>query len=551
MAIRKNSGKQIVDTIKKVTTHIGVVKGLYGDAYSPISDSPSSTVSGWYFFKLFADHMPSLSEAYENVVRNNVVPEFLPVERNNRADIDSATLGSGIAKNLLFFITGVEVEEAVESYITVDCPDSKILVYVNNRKVAEEFDKVWKRKIFLGSSEKNVIQILIRKKVVDGSKSFYFNGYIEVDKNVPLIFTPPVPGQVVWDEADGIFYGSLDGTTAAQGLILSWYDNPFAAGWLIERISYEGLGVIGDVTAIGSVASGTAEFVFVVSGAHSPINSLVAVDGELIGSVTGYSLEATTTEINVDSDLEQGEWEGETFYIYKETSTVGDVDRKNVLDTDFIIQYVDTAVIEGMPYSYRVAARPIHDRTIYGPFSELQTEKAIDVDPPGPIILWPDEMSAVYNAGDLVTVQHLQPADADLRGYKIYIGSGANASFYLDLRRGTEYMRLDGYVPSGIVNPPDRYAEFDFRARHISGVNANEVIAGYTVTTYDYAGNELSLASGTYFSVAFLVGLPENFTSYDNVVSPNENQRKPDGIPQFMWDYALTRKQQDTSYSGE
>ena len=163
-----------------------------------------------------------------------------------------------------------------------------------------------------------------------------------------LVFKPPAPGVVEWDE-DGLLYGSLDPTTVTNGLILSWYDNPFASGWKIERLSYRGLGAVTQVVSSGVIASGTGGYNFTVSGVHSAAN-LVTINGGLVGYVNEVTAGANSTVINVISDEELGSWVDKTFYVYKDTATIADVDRKDLIDLGETIQYIDTSVLESLPY---------------------------------------------------------------------------------------------------------------------------------------------------------------------------------------------------------
>lgn len=561
MAKSKNPARQIVDTIKKITTDVGVVKDLYGDSFMPVDAQPTGAIEGWYFFKISSNYIPALGDVYSQVVADNVTPETLPVGGNNKADLGSTVIGED-GNNVLFLLAGIEVPRALETNITIECENADILLYVNNRKVAEESGLIKNRRIFLDGSTKNLIQVLIRRKKVGGTKVFYFDGYIQLDPTIPLIFSPLGPGTVEWADSGEILYGSLDGNRDHVGLILTFKDNPFAAGWVIDRYSYKGLGVIFDSQSYGHLDSGNYQIVFSVSGSHTPENVLAVAGGSIIGHISDSTASENNTSITVDiSEAPEDAIEtGMIFYEYLDTANVASVDRRHIVDLGADIKYVDTSVIHGMPYSYKIAARPIHDKSLVGPYSDLRTADAFDDGPPGPIILWPDSIDAISSEGPLVTVQHIYPADEDLAGYKIYVASGGRGKesytggekprMLVDLGIGSSLMRLDGYVPSG-VNPislPERYGEFDFYAKEIKKVDASMIIDGYICTTYDYAGNELSIPSGTEFTVTFLVLPPENFTSFDNLVSPALGHRRPDGIPEHMWLTALDLKMgQETS----
>lgn len=554
MTIRKNAGRQIIDTIKKVTTKVGVVKGLYGDSFQPIDTSLLAQNAGWYFFKLSMDYLPSLSESYKKIVQDNISPEILPIGDNNKANLGSTVIGED-ANNILILMAGVEVPRSLETSITVECENADILLYVNNYKIAEETGGIRNRRIFLSDAERNLIQIVIRRRKSGGTKVIYFKGHIQLDPTIPIIFTPMVPGTPEWTETGSILYGSLDGNPEHTGIILSWYDNPFAAGWNIERYSYSGLGVVYDSDTVGSWGSGTFRRVYSVSGVHAPSNVLAVWGDTLLGYITGYDLSGNNTIIQIEpeDDTSPIVADDSLFYEFTEASIVASVDRSHLTDLGEVVKYVDTSVIPGMPYSYRLAAKAIYDPSQTGPYGTLRTDNAYDDGPPGPIVLWPDEIDATSSVGPLVTVRHIYPPDEDLFGYKIYIASGGRSKesytdgekprMLVDLRVGTDYMRLD-FIPSG-VDPgslPERYGEFDFVAKEIKNVNATLIIDGYIATTYDFAGNERTIPDGTEFTVTFLVLPPENFTSFDNLVSPAFGHRKPDGVPEHMWLTALDLK---------
>jgi len=559
MALRKNTGRQIVDTIRKVTTKVGVVKDLYGDVFQPAAGAEAAAAAGWYFFKLSSDYLPSLSETYKLIVENNITPEILPVGDNNKADLSSTIIGED-ANNLLVLMAGVEVPRAVQTSITIECENTDIILYVNNQKIIESTSSIKNRKIYLSDTERNLIQVVMRRRKQGGTKVIYFGGYLQLDPTIPVIFKPLTPGVPEWPDTGSISYGSLDGNDDHVGIILTWYDNPFAAGWDIERYAYTGLGPVSSVSSSGTWDAGTYRRVFVVSGNHSPQNVLAVWGDTMLGKITGYTAGAETTSISVEPEDDTaipGQaskiTDGALFYEYTSASIVASVDRQHLLDLGDTVKYVDTSVIEGMPYSYRLAARAIHDRKSLGPYSTLRTDNAYDDTPPGPIVLWPDSISAVSSKGPLITVQHIYPADDDLAGYRIYVISGGRSKesytggekprLLADLGVGSSAMRLN-YTPSG-VNPgslPDRYGQFDVMARSIQHVSTELVVDGYICTTYDYAGNERSIPSGTDFTVTFLVLPPENFTAYGNLVSPSLGARRPSGVPKHLWGTALDVK---------
>jgi hypothetical protein len=559
MGTRKNVGRQILDTINRATTKLGVVKGLYSDSYEPVFSQEAATSSGWYFFKFQSENLPSLATSYQYLVKENLSPEILPIGDNNKANLGATVIGED-ANNVLMLVAGVEVPRAVETSITIECENSEIALYVNNQKIVESYDAIRNRRIFLGDTARNSIHVIIRRRKLGGTKTIHFKGFIQLDPTIPVIFSPLVPGEPAWLETGEIYYGSLSGTEGTTGIILSWYDNPFCAGWNIERLSYRGLGPVISYVNSGTLNSGTLRYTFLVSGSYVPGNVFAVWGDNLLGLITNSTAVGYNTDITV-APVEDPPFvnpsgklaAGALFYEFTSASIVAEVDRRHIVDLGATVQYVDTSVIEGMPYSYRIAGQAIFNPSIIGPFSTLRTDNAYDDGPPGPIVLWPNSIDAVSSIGPLVTVKHTYPTDPDLAGYRIYVASGGRTKesytggekprLLVDLGLGSSLLRLN-FTPSG-VNPaslPSRYGEFDFYAREIKNVNANLIIDGYICTTYDYAGNELSIPSGTDFSVTFLVLPPENFTSFDNLVSPALGQRRPDGIPEHMWLTALDLK---------
>lgn len=530
MPDRRNPIKPILDLIKRLSTEVGAPVDLYGNVFDPVSDSVKTASRGFYFTKVRANDILSLSEIYEQMKRQDVLFDFLPVNEEGIADVGS--IADSIERDLLVLFSGVEVSRSVKFDINIKIKNAEILVYLNNTKIKHGENSVSVSPM-LEPARRHLLQVIVRRKKTQGTTTKYFEGTIDVGQTVPFLLGPPTPDVPQWVSSGALFYGTLDPNILNLGLILNWESSPYVGGWFIERTSYEGMGPVSAYTVSGSTG-----YTFTVSGTYAPKNGFV-LDNALIGFVSSYDNDGTVTNVNVLSDAtEDAEWVGKSVYFEKETSLLAEVDRTYVGENDTVV-YVDQSVVEGMPYSYQLSAWSFFDDSLIGPLSSVKTALAFDNTPPSPIVLWPDDLTATsIEDGNIVSVQHIYPPEPDLLGYRLYVASGTNYELVTDLRRGSPFMLLDGVtVSSGVT--PDRYGIFKFAARRIKGFEVSMVVSGYVATTYDYAGNELPIESGTFIPFTLLVRPPENFTTFDHVISPTSSQRKPDSIPQIMWDTAI------------
>lgn len=524
MGNKRNAVNPIVELFKGLNTNVGNVENLKGNVLEPVSRPTNKTSNGWFFFRIPSERELSLSEAYNLSTKLNTNVEFLPISEGS---VDIGSIADSLESKTIFLFTGIQVSRPTNVNLKIDIPNTSVIIYLNNVKLSETSGQNSTIPIRLQDGLVNVIQVLLRRKKVEGFRSPYLSGTLELDSTVPVLVGPPPPDVVNWLDDGALIYGSLGSTQNAKGSILSFYDSPYVSGWTIERTTYEELGPI-----ISYTPSGTSGYNFVVSGTYVP-NSFVLIDDEVIGSVASYS-QAGNTTINVLSYIPSGAWEGKTMYQFKDVSNIATIDRTTVFDEGDVIRYVDYNVVESMPYSYRVASLSLIDKSIVGQFSGTQTFIASDNTPPGPIVLFPTEALSLRVDGNIVTVQHQYPDDPDLFGYKVYTNSG---TLLYDIRRGSPTFRLDTQIPSGTT--PVRYGEFDFTVTELSGFEVEKVVDAYVVTTYDFAGNELPFSSGTSISPRLFVDVVGNFTPFDHLMSPTSAQRKPEGIPQHMWDTAI------------
>lgn len=530
MADKRNPIRPILDLIRRQNTQLGAPKGLYGNVFDPVTDKVRTSSRGFYFTKVKARDILSMSEIYEQMKRQDVLFDFLPIDEEGIADVGS--IADSLERDLLVLFSGVEVSRSVRFDIDINIKNAEILLYLNNTKIRHGEGSV-KASPTLEPAKRHLLQIVVRRKKAQGTATKYFEGTIDVGQTVPFLLGPPAPDVPQWVSSGAIFYGTLDPNILNLGLILNWESSPYVGGWFVERTSYQGMGSI-----VSYVTSGVTGYDFVVSGAYAPQYGF-AIEGDLIGFINGYSTDGDTTTINVISDAtEDADWVGQNAYFEKETSLIAEVDRTYVAENDTVV-YVDQSVIEGMPYTYELSAWSIFDDSLIGPLSSSKTSLAFDNTPPSPIVLWPDDLTATFvEDGNIVNVQHIYPPEPDLLGYRLYVESGSTYSLVSDLRRGSPFMLLDGLtVTSG--DTPARYGIFKFAARRIQGFEVQHVVSGYVATTYDYAGNELPVESGTFIPFTLLVRPPENFTTFDHVISPTSKQRRPDSIPQVMWETAV------------
>lgn len=531
---KRNLAGPFIDLVKKINTSLGVVRDLHGNVFNPANQNlAQASKRGWYYIKVPYDRQLSLSELHDKAALSTDVG-FLPIDSSGFADLASITEDVGANKAILL-VAGLQTQASTRIALNINANNAGVMAYLNNTKLGEGSPKLDINSIMIQGGVTNLLQIVITRKRTGAFTVNFLSGSIKISADSSLVINLPPPETVQWDENAALIYGSLDSTVSSDGMILNWSKSPFVGGWLIEKNTYESLG-----TVISLVNSGSTGFDFVVSGTFSPADNVpVLVDEEYIGVVTDYTgLPGNKTTVNVLSPLvTSGDWVGSKMYSFKDTATLAEVEKKNTNNQELVVRYVDNNVVEKMPYTYRLFSWGLFDRSIISEPSFPATKLAFDETPPGPIVLYPNSIDAVSTYGDLVSVQHIYPEDPDLAGYRIYSSSGA--TLVVDLRRGNEYMMLDGVVPSGILTPPSRYGIFKFRAQELDGFDVQHIVSGYVVTTYDFAGNELPIVSGTYIDFTLLVDLVENFTSFDHVSSPTKTQRRPDGIPEHMWRTAI------------
>lgn len=530
MADRRNPIKPILDLINRLSTQLGAPIDLYGNVFDPVRASLTNSSNGFFFTKIKANDILSLSEIYDQMKRQDVIFDFLPLDEEGIADVGS--ISDSVERDLLVLFSGVEVSRSTKFSIKANIVNAEILIYLNNTKIAHGENSVTVSPT-LDPARRHLLQIIVRRKKVQGTSTKYFEGTIDVGQSVPFLLVPPAPDVPEWVNSGAIFYGTLDPNIQNLGLILNWEDSPYAGGWFVERTSYEGIGKV-----VSYVPSGNVGYTFTFSGVYAPKSEFV-VDGALIGVVAASDTDGFVTNVNILSDAtDDPEWVGQKAFFGKETSLISEVDRAYVKTND-VVTYIDQSTVEGMPYTYQLSAWSIFDDSLIGPLSSPKTALAFDNTPPSPIILWPDDLTATSVEGNIVSVEHIYPPEPDLLGYRLYVESGSGHRLVSDLRRGSPFMLLDNMtVSSGVT--PERYGIFKFAAEKIKGFEVSQVVSGYIATTYDYAGNELPIASGTFIPFTLLVRPPYNFTTFDNVVSPTSAQRRPDTIPDVMWETAIS-----------
>lgn len=535
MTRRINAASPFVDIIKRLNTSLGVVKDLHGNVYYPATQNiPTSSKRGWYFIKIPYERTLSLSEIYERASVSTDVG-FLPITEEGYSNLGSISEDVGLREAVLL-VAGVKTQSSTKIALSIDSNYTDLTAYLNNTKLKEASDVIDLNGITLQSGVTNLLQVLISRKRKQGTFTVNFlSGSINISSDSSVVINLPSPDVVEWNDAAPIIYGSLDSEVQSNGMILTWKKSPFVGGWTIEKSTYESLGNI-----ISYTASGTTGYDFVVSGSYTPSDDVpVIINESFVGTVTEYtSLGGNQTSINVLSPVTSGNWVSYKLYGYKDTSVIAEVEKKNTNPNELQARFIDTNVVEKMPYTYVIYSWGIFDQNILSDSSTPATALAYDATPPGPIVLWPTEATSVSVDGDIVRVEHIYPEDPDLAGYRIYTNSGVE--MVMDLRRGNEFMILENAVSlQDVIPEPTRFGVFKFRVQEQEGFDTERVITHYLVTTYDYAGNELPISSGTYIPFTLLVDLPENFTAYDNLVSPTKAQRKPDTIPDHLWRTAI------------
>jgi hypothetical protein len=465
----KNPAKPIFDLIKRQTTRLGSIGGLYNHVFQATDPRLSvSTGTRWYYVQARgATPSAIILDAASLGKAPGTAESVLGV---TTFDTTSANPADGP----VLIYTGVvpattEKDGGSRTPIRIVAPGADIAVYVNNSPVLRGSTIVSVE--LLLNTGLNDIQIVIDNTPLH-------NVTIQVDPSLSIGLLPNGPGAPVWGDPAALY--SYIGSNVNSGAVtLQWGGSNFAGGWALERTGYT---AVASVISVDHDAVESTLTLLVTGSDHNIAGIALMLPDIVLGTILsvenildegdpnfGDTIVLVLTELEEDFITEfSGEWISELLFTSSTRGIIAEIGRGDVevLPNGFF-KFVDTGIKDSVPYSYRVRAyHPLH-LNLASPWSEFITLLAIDTEPPGDITI----LSTQVLNGEMLVV-YIPPIDIDYAGVTVYL----KETEIVDLEEIVTYAPV--YTDHGRPGIKDQLI---FAVPDVPGV--------YAFKTFDWSGN--------------------------------------------------------------
>jgi hypothetical protein len=465
----KNPAKPIFDLIKRQTTRLGSIGGLYNHVFQATDPRLSvSTGTRWYYVQARgATPSAIILDAASLGKAPGTAESVLGV---TTFDTTSANPADGP----VLIYTGVvpattEKDGGSRTPIRIVAPGADIAVYVNNSPVLRGSTIVSVE--LLLNTGLNDIQIVIDNTPLH-------NVTIQVDPSLSIGLLPNGPGAPVWGDPAALY--SYIGSNVNSGAVtLQWGGSNFAGGWALERTGYT---AVASVISVDHDAVESTLTLLVTGSDHNIAGIALMLPDIVLGTILsvenildegdpnfGDTIVLVLTELEEDFITEfSGEWISELLFTSSTRGIIAEIGRGDVevLPNGFF-KFVDTGIKDSVPYSYRVRAyHPLH-LNLASPWSEFITLLAIDIEPPGDITI----ISTQVVNGEMIVV-YIPPIDIDYAGVTVYL----KETEIVDLEEIVTYMPV--HTDHGRPGIKDQLI---FAVPDVPGT--------YAFKTFDWAGN--------------------------------------------------------------